>query len=190
MIRTKLPADLKPSAIAPFPDKKDMWKDSPGYKRAKVKSSLAKHSPGGQDHPQERHGAWATGTSAATLASDLISEGGFTVDLRTGDRPKVGISVALTPHNMNFSVADYRTGAQIANQVRSYIQQNYAALTAPGGHFGGWFDKDTGTIHLDVAIVTPDLDTAIQVAGRGEKSVYDLATGITHPNPNYDGRYG
>jgi hypothetical protein len=187
--RRPLPKSKKP---IPFSTPEDMWRGYPGApssKREKVKSALRKHTPGGQDHPQERHGAWATGTSGDRLASDLFTDGGFTVEVKTGDRPQEGMSVALTPHNENFAVTDLSSSADLSNRIRAYTQRNYAYLTAPGAHLGGWLDHDTGRIHLDVVMVAPDLDAALAIAGVSEKAVYNLATGETIPNPNYDGRY-
>jgi hypothetical protein len=69
--------------------------------------------------------------------------------------------------------------------LHQYALKN-AALFEKGEYFGGWLDKGTGKIHLDVVSVVGDRDEAIklgkqhnQIAIFGFKGVEEISTGGT-----------
>jgi hypothetical protein len=72
-----------------------------------------------------------------SLAGQLRTSGGFTVDPRTGNQPTSGVAVAMQGAEETVPRA---SGADIA----SYAGRHAKALSQPGAHIGGWDAGDGG----------------------------------------------
>jgi hypothetical protein len=129
----------------------------------------------------------ATAVSFTALADALtVPDGGFSVNVRTGEAVSEGFAVSLwpgrekrthdvTPESLAEYVAmneDLLTGSSV--QVRDMV------LTTERTVFGGWREPVTDAIYLDVSVVVSKLDTALHLAKRfGQLAVFDFAAGVS-----------
>jgi len=93
----------------------------------------------------------ATGL-AARLHGYLKNHGGFTVQLPSGDPVSDGVSVCADPGStLRFPAAEWDT-----RRVARWLRQCEHRVTNDAIHLGGWLDRCTNHIVLDLVIVFPD----------------------------------
>ena len=117
-------------------------------------------------------------TTFTALAGELSGpRGGFTVSPVTGTRVTAGYAVSVHPEHEKII-----TRRVTALDLHHYVSTARDALALPGRVFGGWRDPDTGSVYLDVSVVTPSLPDAMALADRYRQlAVYDFATGQSIP---------
>ena len=106
------------------------------------------------------------------LAMSLMEpDGGFSVDLKTGEHITEGYAVSIEGHER---VLEFATSLDLFD----YILDNFDALHRDYRVFGGWHDPESGRVFLDVSEVYPDFDTAMRCAvERNQIAVFDLIAG-------------
>ena len=98
-------------------------------------------------------------------------DGGFSIDLKTGEHITAGYAVSIEGHER---VLRFATSLDLFD----YILDNFDALYQDHRVFGGWHDPESGLVYLDVSEVYPDFDTAKRVAvERNQIAVFDLIAG-------------
>ncbi|MFC0433386.1 hypothetical protein [Kutzneria buriramensis] len=114
----------------------------------------------------------------ASLADCLSGPcGGFTIAPTTCATITTGYAVSVHPEHEKII-----TRRVTALDLHHYVSTVRDALALPGRVFGGWRDPDTGSIYLDVSMVTPSLAEALELALRYDQlAVYDFATGESIP---------
>lgn len=114
----------------------------------------------------------------ASLANDLSGPcGGFTIAPTTCSKVTTGYAVSTHPEHEK--IINRRVTAL---DLHHYVSTARDALALPGRVFGGWRDPDTGSIYLDVSVVTPSLSEALELADRHRQlAIYDFATGESIP---------
>ena len=101
----------------------------------------------------------------------MVPDGGFSVDLKTGEHITGGYAVSIEGHELPLKFAT-------SLDLFDYILDNFDALHQDHRVFGGWHDPESGMVYLDVSEVYPDLDTAKRVAvERNQIAVFDLIAG-------------
>lgn len=103
----------------------------------------------------------------------LDAHGGFTLDPRSGEPIRRGLSVCLDPARAR----TFRRAAWSDLIVSHWLQEHTTELRRAGRFVGGWLDPERGEVCLDVVRVVPRLarPAAVLLARqRGQRSVYDL----------------
>lgn len=93
-----------------------------------------------------------TQSGLSALADALsVPDGGFTVNINSGARPRTGYAVSIYPQaEVIFD------GLPDADDLITYVTQHLPALSAGGCLFGGWHDPQTGLIYLDISARVAD----------------------------------
>jgi len=98
-------------------------------------------------------------------------DGGFSIDLKTGEHITAGYAVSIEGHER---VLRFATSLDLFD----YILDNFDALYQDHRVLGGWHDPESGLVYLDVSEVYPDFDTAMRRAvERNQIAVFDLIAG-------------
>jgi hypothetical protein len=136
---------------------------------AMVASTATLHQAGG--HDQKSHGNRRGGE----LSQATRRTGGFTYQPVLNVTPRKGYSVSVFPErNVQVSSKSYTR-----KTVNDYVKANIGFVAEdPQRHVGGWLDKDTGLVHLDVVLVKDTEAEARQLAIEfGEIAYYNLTDG-------------
>lgn len=135
---------------------------------------------GGDDKPASSD-AYAEETEAmhreyASLLSK-VEQGGFTYNPISKESPTSGFAVSVTQGREKVIKADSIS----ENDIAEYLDANKDIFeTTKGANVGGWFDKETGKIYLDISVVTPNKEQAIEMAQKhNQEGIYDLSAGQT-----------
>src|SRR5690606_22206801 len=106
------------------------------------------------------------------LALSLMEpDGGFSIDLKTGEHITEGYAVSIEGHELPLKFAT-------SLDLFDYVIDNFDALYQEHRVFGGWHDPESGMVDLDVSEVYPDLDTGMRRAvERNQLAVFDLVSG-------------
>lgn len=150
----------------------------PGWIQEYALDHMLKHG----DHDQSTHGNRHPGGfggehmsehgSVQSYVQASMAEGGFTIESFEGDEPNKGWMVAIPGHERVLE-PDEVTETVLAE----YLTENRDALLTPNAHWGGWFDRQTGQVYLDVSILV-DTETEATDLGRewNQKAVFNLET--------------
>jgi hypothetical protein len=102
-----------------------------------------------------------------------VSDGGFSVDPRTGRDVVGGYAVAAYPDR-----EQQITGRVTPADVRSFVYRNADLLAQGRGVVGGWREPGTGIAYLDVSRVVATRAEAVSVARAHTQVAYwDFAAG-------------
>lgn len=102
-----------------------------------------------------------------------VPDGGFTVDLRTGEHVTDGYAVSVHPE-----CERVLTDSVSTDDLRQYLADHAATLELPSRVLGGWRDPVTGSAFLDVSIVLGEQRQALSVAREHDQlAIFDIARG-------------
>lgn len=130
-------------------------------------------------------------------------DGGFSVNAHTGRTPKVGYMVSLPGYEKQI-----RSENVAPAHIKEFVEKHAAELGAPDAHIGGWNNRKTGEVSLDISqrikgdrriarrygkdVADADAyTTASDLAiARNQEAGWDVKRGQEIPNPFYydDGR--
>lgn len=115
-----------------------------------------------------------TTVALQSLADALsVSDGGFSVDLETGLRPRHGCVVSIFPESTR--VLAYPVTCQ---DLIEYVTQHAELLSHAGHLFGGWHDPASGRIYLDTSVWVRAADQAERLGqAYGQLAYFDLDAG-------------
>lgn len=110
----------------------------------------------------------------AALTSELIDDGGFTVEV-DGGHPTQGYVVSTRPDSeLAFYLDDHSTRLDVARWIYAFVVQHGYDLRE-GYRLGGW--RDGETLVLDLVQVEPNHANAEILAEIFDQiAIYDLAT--------------
>lgn len=104
--------------------------------------------------------------------SDAPGEGGFTFRFIGKTRVPSGGKV-VSPYPRDSEVILERTFAMHGRElIADFRKKNAARLKKPGHYLGGWRDKETGQVYLDVSIVAATHDDARRLARTHKQLAY------------------
>lgn len=117
-------------------------------------------------------------TRLLSMADALtVPDGGFSVDPCTGADVRDGYAVAIHPEHERILTHPVTPGDLI-----EYVAHVADSLTMPGRILGGWRDPISGSVYLDVSVVTSTLAGALSLAIRhNQLAVFDLAAMASVP---------
>jgi PBSX family phage portal protein len=133
---------------------------------------VKKFSP---DEARDDHGRWTDGDGGAAheLFKKLAASGGFTYQPVTKDSPTSGYALSILPGNEKVIAQDKVDEASIKTYLddhKDLFEKDHSA------HVGGWLDTSTGKVYLDVSVIEPDKEKAIELAkANNQEGIYDLA---------------
>jgi predicted ABC-type ATPase len=106
-------------------------------------------------------------------------DGGFSLDLHTGQEPKKGFALSIHPEaSVPIRGALQMKPKELARQLRAYAESNRTLLAQPGNLLGGWTDPETGTAWLDISTLVPDRKSAHDLALSHDQIAYfDIGAG-------------
>lgn len=119
---------------------------------------------------------------AAVVAVDEIIDDlyepdhGFTWDPESGEIVTKGFAVSPYPEN-SLTIEDIpsMTAASVEDAIESFASENATLLADANSYLGGWHDPDTGTVWLDISIVTDSADDARTIAADHDQlAFFDL----------------
>ena len=103
----------------------------------------------------------------------LDADGGFTLDPRSGEPVRRGLSVCLDPTRAR----SFRRAAWSDAVVSNWLLEHTSELRRAGRFLGGWLDAERDEVCLDVVRVMPRIARPVALLlarQRGQRSVYDL----------------
>lgn len=108
----------------------------------------------------------ATVLAVDEIIDDLYEpDHGFTWDPDSGEIVTAGFAVSPYPEN-SVTIEDIpsMSAASVEDAIESFASDNAALLADANSYLGGWHDPDTGTVWLDISIVTDSADEARTIA--------------------------
>lgn len=106
-------------------------------------------------HDQKKHGLWAHGGSVIDgLLSRLSAteDSGFSIRIKTKKAPKSGYMVSDDGAERVTPAKEFFSSREISKKIiKDYIRENSDALSQRGAYLGGWHEKKTGKVFLDVS---------------------------------------
>jgi HK97 family phage portal protein len=118
------------------------------------------------------------------LVRQIREEGGFTYNAVSDTSPTEGYAVSpfkelemvvdvTTPKKGDLSIDKWRKN--LRPKLRDYIRKNIDTLRRPNAHLGGWWDKDSNKVYIDISIVSDNLEDAMKVAKENDQeAIFDL----------------
>lgn len=108
-------------------------------------------------------------------------EGGSTQSLRGEAVPDSGFMVGGFANSLIFDsllVTDASHWAVSFNGIANWVNNNLTLATAPEMYIGGWIDKETNSMYVDLSKLVVDREAAILTAKElGEIAIWDLGKG-------------
>ena len=118
-------------------------------------------------------------TSSEELGKLLLDKGGFTYQPYTNQSPTSGLVVSTYPKfEQIIESASDAEPHMIKESISGYINDNWNKFRKDQrAHFGGWWDKDSDRIYLDLSTIVEDHDEAMSLAKEHKQEAYfDLST--------------
>ena len=104
--------------------------------------------------------------------------GGSTQSLRGESVPDSGFMVGGFTDSLIFDsllVTDANHWAVSFNGIANWVNNNLTLATDPGMYVGGWIDKETNSMYVDLSKLFVDQEAAILMAKElGEIAIWDL----------------
>ena len=138
---------------------------------------FAEHLSG--QHNQRTHGRGGLGGVIARDFTGEIAGGGMTLQSRTLEQPTKGIPVGQPGKSGVFDEDRFLNDEDYRYEVTvSWVTKHREDIR--DGHVGAWRDTDQHKVVFDVVDVFETRTAGIKAGrDRGERAVYDLATGDT-----------
>lgn len=133
-------------------------------------------------HGSEKRGEHASGVerigqpvSISQKVFEVIrnNPNGFSVT-PAGKQPTKGYMVSQQGTTLNLPLNALATG-DAHKIMQGYASMHAAALRKSGAHFGGWHDKETGHVVLDVSHNIKNRNAAVRAGvARNQKAIWDV----------------
>ena len=100
----------------------------------------------------------------------VLKKGGASYNITTGDTtPKTGYMVSIDGYEEKHECSNI-----LNHVVRDYVVRYSEILSDGETYLGGWLDKQTSTVYLDVSMHISDLQEAIEFARNNNQiAIYD-----------------
>jgi hypothetical protein len=121
-----------------------------------------------------------------TVLDEIFLEGGVSYNVTTGEvNPKSGYMVSILGFEKQFDVDTITAG-----DLREYVLKNAYGLWGENRFVGGWVDKDTNKVVLDISVNITDVTNACYTGIiNKQKCIYDCSNkrNISLPAPQAAG---
>ena len=135
-----------------------------------VSSFVEKHLPG--KHDQKTHGR----KNGGRLLQEIHGKGGFTYQPHTGNAPKEGFALSISPkYEEVVSETEFTR-----KHIDDYLIKHKDVLADPSNYLGGWHDVEAGKVYLDITCVAKDNKEAEALCIKyNQEGYFDLKKGET-----------
>ena len=117
-----------------------------------------------------------------TVLDEIFLEGGVSYNVTTGEvNPTTGFMVSILGFEKQFDVDTIK-----ADDLRDFVSDNAHDLWGENRFIGGWIDKDTNKVILDISVNITDVTNACYTGIiNKQKCIYDCYTKnyISLPSP-------
>ena len=121
-----------------------------------------------------------------TVLDEIFLEGGVSYNINTGEvNPKSGYMVSILGFEKQYDLDTIK-----ANDLREYVLDNAYDLWGENRFVGGWIDKDTNKVVLDVSVNITDVTNACYTGIINKQNyIYDCSNkrNISLPAPQTAG---
>ena len=121
-----------------------------------------------------------------TVLDEIFLEGGVSYNVTTGEvNPKSGYMVSILGFEKQYDLDTIN-----ANDLREYVLDNAYDLWGENRFVGGWIDKDTNKVVLDISVNITDMTNACYTGIiNKQKCIYDCSNKgyISLPSPQTSG---
>jgi hypothetical protein len=116
-----------------------------------------------------------------TVLDEIFLEGGVSYNVTTGEvNPKSGYMVSILGFEKQFDVDTIK-----ADDLRDFVSDNAYDLWGENRFVGGWIDKDTNKVVLDISVNITDATNAYYTGIiNKQKAIYDCANKRSIPLPS------
>ena len=141
-----------------------------------IQIKMQKHG----DHDQSSHGNWAYGIEATPkeireVIQQVKDNEGLTIDMKDGDMPKTGFTVAKGKKFAQIVKAEDFYGDKGEEILTSYLKQYRSELNKENNYLGLWHNKKNEQVYLDVSENIQDEAEAIRRGReRDQISIWDV----------------
>jgi DNA-binding transcriptional MerR regulator len=132
------------------------------------------------EHDQSSHGNWAHGIEVASeeireVIQQVKDNEGLTIDMKDGDMPKTGFTVAKGKKFAQIVKAEDFYGDKGEEILTSYLKQYRSELNKENNYLGLWHNKKNEQVYLDVSENIQDEAEAIRRGReRDQISIWDV----------------
>ena len=126
-------------------------------------------------------------TTPGRIRNVTEREGGYLVNLRSGDVPEEGLAVAKFGGEKSRAVQ--LRGSITKNELEKFTEQNRAQLDNVNLYLGTWMERDTGITYLDMSKVfrTDEMRAATKFGEKsGQTSGFRIGMGEEFPIGSWD----
>jgi hypothetical protein len=120
------------------------------------------------------------------VLDEILLEGGISYNINTGEaNPKSGYMVSILGFEKQYDIDEITTDA-----IRDFVSTNVYDLWGENRFIGGWLDKDTNKVILDVSVNITDVTNACYTGIiNQQKCIYDCSNkrNISLPAPQTAG---
>lgn len=106
-------------------------------------------------HDQKTHGNWAHGGGMVDGLINRLGEKetpGFSIRIKTKKAPKSGYMVSDEGAEKVIPSKDFFSSREASKKyIKDYIKANSDALSQRGAYLGGWHERESGKVFLDVS---------------------------------------
>ena len=120
-----------------------------------------------------------TKRTAEELTQKLVDDGGFTYNPIDNTSPTSGFAVSTYPENETIIDwdADIASNTGKLNSLRSkvkrYVKKHREDFIKNGkAHFGGWYDKESGRVYLDMSTIVDSAEEADSLSRKHNQEAY------------------
>ena len=116
-----------------------------------------------------------------TVLDEIFLEGGVSYNVNTGEvNPKSGYMVSILGFEKQYDLDTIK-----ANDLREYVLDNVYDLWGENRFVGGWINKDTNKVVLDVSVNITDVTNACYTGIiNKQKCIYDCSNKRTISLPS------
>ena len=121
-------------------------------------------------------GRFTTGSAMGGISSRTVSNGGISINIKSGKEPKSGYMVAVhSERAVWINASDAKDSEKRKSIMQKFKEDNMDILSEEGNYFGTWLDPETGEISLDISKCFDDREAAIKYASEhNEKAIWDI----------------
>ena len=141
-----------------------------------IEIKTQKHGDGDQSAHGNRYGVEVAPEAIRATIQRVKDEGGLTIDMKDGDMPKTGFTVAKGKKFAEIVKAeDFYNETKGAEILTSYLKQHRSELNKENNYLGLWHNTDDGQVYLDVSEnIQDEAEATSRGRDRDQISIWDV----------------
>ena len=141
-----------------------------------IEIKTQKHGDGDQSAHGNRYGVEVAPEAIRATIQRVKDEGGLTIDMKDGDMPKTGFTVAKGKKFAEIVKAeDFYNETKGAEILTSYLKQHRSELNKENNYLGLWHNTEDGQVYLDVSEnIQDEAEATSRGRDRDQISIWDV----------------